>query len=155
MAFTNGAAGADGSALPPGAQANGRAHPHEPAPAAMPRAGASRSRRYGAGHRAGRTARMPQTDFAAVDSAALPHLEALCARWLPGGRRIGAEWTCGSLRGEPGRSCKVNLRTGRWADFATGEKGGDIVNLAAAVHRLPRVEAAQRLAQMLGLEGRR
>ena len=93
--------------------------------------------------------------FTAINSAALPRLEALCARWLPGGKRIGAEWTCGSLRGEPGRSCKVNLRTGRWADFATGERGGDVVSLAAAVHRLPQAEAALRLARMLGLEARR
>ena len=28
-------------------------------------------------------------------------------------------------------SFKVNLRTGRWADFATGDKGGDAVSLAA------------------------
>ena len=95
------------------------------------------------------------SDFAAVNRAALPLLEALCARWLPGGRRIGAEWTCGSLRGEPGRSCKVNLHTGLWADFATGERGRDVVSLAAAVHRLPETEAAERLARMLGLEVRR
>ena len=44
-------------------------------------------------------------DFAAVNAAALPHLEALCRRWLPGGRRIGKEWICGSLRGEAGMSC--------------------------------------------------
>ena len=28
-------------------------------------------------------------------------------------------------------SFKINLRTGRWADFATGDKGGDPVSLAA------------------------
>jgi hypothetical protein len=94
-------------------------------------------------------------DFAAVSRAALPHLEALCRRWLPGGRPIGGEWTCGSLRGEAGNSCKVNLRTGRWADFATGERGGDVVALAAAVHRMTQADAARELARMLGLEGRR
>ena len=100
--------------------------------------------------------RMPeQIDFDAINRAALPHLEALCARWLPGGKRAGTEWTCGSLLGEAGASCKVNLRTGRWADFATGEKGGDPVSLTAAVHRLSQHEAAERLAQMLGLEARR
>jgi hypothetical protein len=90
-------------------------------------------------------------DFAGINAAALPHIEALCCRWLPGGRRIGAEWTCGSLRGEPGDSCKVNLRTGRWADFATGEKGRDPISLAAAVARIGQAEAARNLAQMLGL----
>ena len=43
---------------------------------------------------AGNLARYPRAphasfDFAAVNAAALPHLEALCRRWLPGGRRIG------------------------------------------------------------------
>lgn len=96
-----------------------------------------------------------EIDFARISRAALPYLEAICARWLPGGRRIGIEWTCGNLRGDPGDSCKVNLRTGRWSDFATGEKGGDPVSLAAALHNLSQSEAAVRLAGMLGfsLEG--
>ncbi len=91
--------------------------------------------------------------IAAVAAAALPHLPALCARWLPGGRRVGREWTCGSLRGEPGASCKVNLATGRWADFATGQRGGDAVSLAAAIFGVSQAEAACRLSAMLGLEG--
>ncbi len=101
--------------------------------------------------RAGR-AIPPRLDFAAVNRAAMPHLETLCRRWLPGGRRVGNEWTCGSLRGEAGASCKVNLRTGRWCDFASGEKGGDPVSLAAAVHRIGQVEAARNLARMFGIE---
>ena len=94
-------------------------------------------------------------DFPGIAQAALPHLEALCSRWLPGGRRIGQEWTCGSLRGEAGDSCKVNLRSGKWSDFASGEKGGDVIALAAAVHRIKPAEAARKLARMLGMEGRR
>lgn len=91
-------------------------------------------------------------DFAAINRAALPHLETLCHRWLPGGKRIGKEWTCGSLRGEAGASCKVNIRTGRWCDFATGDRGGDVVSLAAAIHRIGQGEAARKLAEMLGIE---
>ena len=90
-------------------------------------------------------------DIPAVAAAALPHLPALVARWLPGGRREGAEYVCGGLAGGAGRSCKVNLRTGRWADFATGERGGDPVALAAAVARCGQLEAARRLAAMLGM----
>lgn len=92
-------------------------------------------------------------DFAAVNHTALLHLETLCRRWLPGGRRIGAEWVCGSLRGEAGASCKVNLRTGKWADFATGQGGGDPVSLAAAVAGIGQAEAARNLARMLGMDG--
>ncbi|TBW39299.1 hypothetical protein EYW49_07380 [Siculibacillus lacustris] len=31
-------------------------------------------------------------------------------------------------------SFKVNLRTGRWGDFSTGDKGGDLIALAAFLH---------------------
>jgi len=105
----------------------------------------SRGRKRGAG----------RVDIPAVAAAALPHLPALVERWLPGGRREGREWLVGSLRGEPGRSCRVNLESGRWADFATGERGGDAVSLAAAVAGVSQIEAARRLAAMLGLEGGR
>jgi hypothetical protein len=93
-------------------------------------------------------------DFEAVNAAALPHLESLCRRWLPDGRRVGPEWRCGSLRGEPGASLGVRLsgdRAGAWADFATGERGGDPVSLAAAIFRIPQTEAARRLAAMFGI----
>jgi hypothetical protein len=62
-------------------------------------------------------------------------IDQLVAQLLPGGRREGAEWVCGSLAGEPGRSCKVHLRSPRegvWSDFATGERG-DALDLVAAV----------------------
>lgn len=94
-------------------------------------------------------------DFAKVNSTVLPHLESLCHRWLPGGLKMGQEWTCGSLDGEPGVSCKVNLCTGRWADFATGQRGGDPISLAAAVCKIGQAEAARSLARMLGIEGGR
>ncbi len=94
-----------------------------------------------------------RVDFGAVAAAALPVLPALAERWLPGGRREGAEYVCAGLSGGAGRSCKVNLRTGRWADFATGERGGDAVSLAAAIAGVSQLEAARRLSEMLGLPG--
>lgn len=103
--------------------------------------------------RAARPKRGQGLDFAAISAAALPHLDPLCRRWLPGGKRVGMEWTCGSLKGEAGSSCRVNLRTGRWADFATGQRGGDPVSLAAAVAGIGQAEAARNLARMLGLDG--
>lgn len=94
---------------------------------------------------------MARLDFQGIARAALPYLPVLCARWLPQGRRHGREWCCGSLSGDPGTSCRVNLITGRWADFATGEAGGDAISLAAAIHRISQAEAARRLADMLGI----
>ena len=43
----------------------------------------------------------------------------------------------------------MNLRTGRWSDFATGDKGGDPVSLAAFLFNLSHIEAARRLSDML------
>src|SRR5687768_5544486 len=96
---------------------------------------------------------MKQVDFGEIACASLPHLGAMVARWLPDGRRCGNEWVARNpTRADrhPG-SFKVNLRTGRWADFATGERGGDAISLAAHLHRLSQLEAAQKLAGMLGI----
>jgi hypothetical protein len=48
-------------------------------------------------------------------------------------------------------SFRVNLRTGRWADFATGDRGGDVVSLAAFLAGISQADAARHLARMLGI----
>lgn len=86
---------------------------------------------------------------------ALPVLPAILARWLPGGRRQGREYVarnpCRADR-QPG-SFSINLATGRWADFATGDSGSDVVSLAAYLHDLGQAEAARQMAHMLGIDG--
>jgi hypothetical protein len=49
-------------------------------------------------------------------------------------------------------SFKVNLRTGRWADFATGDKGGDVISLLAYLKGISQSEAARHLACELEVE---
>ncbi|UPY35429.1 hypothetical protein [Sediminicoccus sp. KRV36] len=93
-------------------------------------------------------------DFSSIARAAIPHLPSLLPDWLPGGRREGHEWTCGSLSGEAGASCKVNLTTGRWCDFATGQKGGDAISLLAAIRDIRQGSAARELAARIGMGGR-
>jgi hypothetical protein len=69
-------------------------------------------------------------DFEAINRAALAALSAILRRLLPEGRIIGGEWVARNpTRADrrPG-SFKINLRTGRWADFATGDKGGDPIS---------------------------
>ena len=93
-------------------------------------------------------------DFAAVNQMALPALPALAARWLPDGVRSGVEWVARN----PTRvdnslgSFRINLRTGRWADFATGDRGGDVISLAAYLARIRQSEAARRIMAMLGCD---
>ena len=97
---------------------------------------------------------MRQTlNFATINSVALSALPVLCVRWIPGGKRIGREYVAKNPTRADRRagSFKVNLQTGRWADFATGDKGGDAVSLAAYLFGLRQSEAARRLAGALGL----
>jgi hypothetical protein len=91
-------------------------------------------------------------DFATINGDALANLHAILRRWLPDGRVIGREYVARNptrMDRQPG-SFKVNLETGRWADFAPGDKGGDPVSLAAYLACCSQSEAARRLAQMLG-----
>ena len=94
-----------------------------------------------------------QVDFVAVRRAALARLPDLLARWLPDGRRAHGEWCAKNpTRADRRRgSFSVNVRSGRWADFATGDKGGDPISLAAYLFGLSQVDAARKLARMLGL----
>jgi hypothetical protein len=49
-------------------------------------------------------------------------------------------------------SFKINLVTGRWADFACGATGGDVVSLVAYLLGVPQGEAAVRLAAEVGVD---
>ena len=96
---------------------------------------------------------MMHSDFARINSAALDMLPALLRRWLPDGHRQGGEYVARNPRRDDRHlgSFKVNLRTGRWADFATDDRGGDIISLAAFLGGISQAEAARHLAGMLGL----
>lgn len=91
--------------------------------------------------------------FRRIADAALRHADALVPRWLPDGRREGAEWVAiNPTRVDNKRgSFKVNTTTGRWSDFATGAAGGDLVALAAYLFRLKQGEAAVKVAEAVGV----
>lgn len=92
-------------------------------------------------------------DFGAINNAARRELPVLLSRWLPDGRVNCREFTARNPRRadrHPG-SFRVNLRTGRWCDFATGDRGGDPVSLVAYLFNLSQADAARRLAMMLGV----
>lgn len=69
----------------------------------------------------------------------------LCSKWLPAGRLVGREWCVGNLQNEKGQSCRINVDSGRWGDFANGQKGGDLISLYAAIHSLSQLDAARAL----------
>lgn len=92
-------------------------------------------------------------DFEVINRAGLASLLALLRRWLPDGRIVGHEFEARNPRRadrHPG-SFRVNVNTGKWADFATGDKGGDVVSLAAYLSGTGQTEAARALADMLGV----
>ena len=98
-----------------------------------------------------RSARRP--DFELVARAARRDALAVLRRLLPSGRLHASEWVAGNpTRADrrPG-SFRVNTQTGRWADFATGDRGGDLVSLVAYLERCSQGDAARLLAGMLGV----
>ena len=71
-------------------------------------------------------------DFAKINRAALAAFPAVLARILPGEKRVGKEIIALNPRRADRNlgSFKINRYNGRWADFATGDRGGDPVSLS-------------------------
>jgi len=94
-------------------------------------------------------------DFVAIKQAALRRALPLLKEWLPNGHLEGDEYVaCNPTRADnnPG-SFKVNLKTGAWSDFATNDKGGDLISLFAYLRNMSQGNAARELAGRLGLNG--
>ena len=91
--------------------------------------------------------------FETINRAVMAALPAVLARLIPGCKIIAREYVAlNPTRADrrPG-SFKINLRTGHWADFSTGDKGGDPVSLVACLETVSQGGAAQMLTRMLGL----
>lgn len=89
-----------------------------------------------------------------VAAFAQRYTPALVAELLPDGKRQGNEWWAKN----PARadrnagSFSVSLKDGRWSDFASGDRGGDLVSLAAFVLNTGQSDAAAWVARRLGLD---
>jgi hypothetical protein len=94
-------------------------------------------------------------DFDVINRAALSALPAILKRILPMGKVMGAEYVALNPTRVDRRlgSFRINMRTGRWADFAIGDKGGDVISLIAYVEGVSQGEAVRLLANMLGMDG--
>jgi DNA primase len=79
------------------------------------------------------------------------HIEALCRDWLPGGKRQGGWYlACAPWRDDRNPSLGVSFSTGRWQDFATGEKG-DMIDLSMRLFGDSLQDTLKGFAEMLGL----
>jgi hypothetical protein len=105
--------------------------------------------------------RLPATrqkpiSFDEVNNAALACPPAVLRRLLPGGKIVNAEYVVRNPTRDdrsPG-SFKINMRSGRWSDFSTGDKGGDPVSLVSYIEHIPQHQAARLLAGLLGIGAR-
>jgi hypothetical protein len=97
---------------------------------------------------------MAPINFSEINRAALPALPAILRRILPDGKAIAGEYVAKNPTRADRRagSFKINMRSGRWSDFATGDTGGDVVSLVAYVENRSQGDAARLLASMLGLK---
>lgn len=94
--------------------------------------------------------------FAEVKAAALRAIDRVLSHWLPGGKLVDGnkEYTAPNptRADQHAGSLKVNMAKGTWADFATGDKGGDLIDLVRYLERCTDVEACNRLANFLHVE---
>ena len=96
----------------------------------------------------------PRIAFQRVARSALLHGDTICRQWLPGGKLSGSEYSVKNPRRMDRRagSFKINIDTGLWCDFATGEGGRDFISLGAYLFSLSQKQAACNLADMIGVE---
>jgi hypothetical protein len=91
--------------------------------------------------------------FKKLNETITPILLTLIPQILPQGKRRGTFWV--SLN--PTRfdrnigSFMINLHTGQWIDYATGESGSDAISLTAYLYGLKQGEAATYLENLIGV----
>lgn len=74
----------------------------------------------------------------------------IVAEFLPSGTKVGPEYRCANIFGEKGDSFSINLNTGLWSDFATGESGSSLIDLVSKQRQISFREAAELIASKLG-----
>lgn len=91
-------------------------------------------------------------DFQNINRLAISQLPELVTEWLPQGRREGKEWVALNPRRADRHlgSFKINIHTGKWADFSSDDRGGDPISLYAYLFGFSQIQAARYLADRLG-----
>ncbi len=92
-------------------------------------------------------------DFSAVRDSALSSARTVLDRWLPGGKYKGHEYVVKNPTRADNKagSFSINTTTGEWADFATGDKGGDLISLVAYLENVDQLQAGKNLAELLSI----
>ena len=92
--------------------------------------------------------------FSELNARLLPSFPTLVTQWLPSGKRMGEEWVAlnPTRNDNKAGSFRINMNTGKWADFATNDNGGDPISLYAYLHSLDQKDAADQLAGHMGVQ---
>lgn len=81
-----------------------------------------------------------------LNASLVRRLPDLLLEWFPNGRIDGKEFCIGSVEGEEGQSLRVNINTGKWADFANkSHSGKDLISLYATKEDIGYGEAIKAL----------
>lgn len=84
-----------------------------------------------------------QINFSSLADELLRDAPNLLSKWFPAGFLRAREYIIGNLRGDAGESLSINIDKGVWKDFSSGESGGDLISLYAAIHSIGQGEAAK------------
>jgi putative DNA primase/helicase len=78
--------------------------------------------------------------------------ETILRQLLPTGKKEGNEYIALNPKRNDTHlgSFRINTTTGKWADFATGDKGGDIISLYAYIKSVNQLTAAKELLRLIG-----
>ncbi|MBU3032672.1 hypothetical protein [Tritonibacter mobilis] len=112
-----------------------------------------RPKRSSASRKASVTTRDTNKIFDRVNAAAAGQLRHLAESWLGKTRLSGDNlFALNPTRADKKiGSFSINIRKGVWADFATGDAGGDIISFYSYIHGVSQIEAARALAEKLGV----
>jgi len=87
-------------------------------------------------------------DFKAIAEQLRPHINSIVFDLCPGGEIKGNEYVAASILGGKGTSFRINLTSGKWADFAdANQRGHDIISYYAKCKNLNNGQAARELKE--------
>lgn len=95
---------------------------------------------------------MNKINFGEVKNALSGYEDTILRQLLPNGKKDGNEYVAlNPTRNDKNLgSFRINTITWRWADFATNDRGGDIISLYAYILGVNQLTAAKELLKMIG-----
>lgn len=92
------------------------------------------------------------SDFKTIADLAKSSSQTVVSYLCPYGKREGHEWVAlnPTRHDKSLGSFRINLLTGKWADFATGDRGGDLISLWAYIKGIGQYDAMKQIKTLLG-----